>query len=75
MEYDQDAEMLLANLEFRDDDCEEEKRIKFQFIEEYNRRLNKRNHVKQFILEHRLLEDNFQKEAEKGRTDLEKEAF
>ena len=55
-------------MEFRDDDCEQEIRIKFQMIEEYNRRLERRNHVKKFVLEHRLLEDHYQKDMDKSRT-------
>ena len=30
---------MLANLEFREDDSEEERRIKYRIIDEYNRRL------------------------------------
>ena len=64
--------MILANLEFRDDDCEEEIQIKFKLIEEYNKRLDRRNSVKKFVIEHRLLEDNYQKDMDRNRTDLEK---
>jgi hypothetical protein len=32
VEYDPEAELMLANLEFRDDDLEEEVRIKIQLI-------------------------------------------
>ena len=41
---------MLANLEFRDDDSEEEKRIKFLIIDLYNRRLEKRNQIKHFVI-------------------------
>jgi len=41
---------LLANLEFRDDDTEEETRIKHLIIKEYNRRLDRRNEIKKFVL-------------------------
>ena len=75
MEYDHEAELLLANLEFRDDDCEEEKRIKYRIIEEYNKRLEKRNKIKEFVLEHRLFEDNYPKEMDKNRNEYEREAF
>ena len=32
VEYDQDAELMLAHLEFRDDDSEEETKMKFSLI-------------------------------------------
>lgn len=57
----------MANLEFRDDDSEEEIAIKFKIIDAYNRRIEQRNHVKHFVLEHRLLEENYQKEMDKYR--------
>lgn len=39
VEYDNEAELLLAEMEFLDDDTEEEKRIKNNILEIYNLRL------------------------------------
>ena len=38
-EYDNDAELLLAEMEFNDDDTEEEKVMKFRLIDIYNHKL------------------------------------
>jgi transcriptional adapter 2-alpha len=40
VEYDNDAELLLAEMEFNEDDSEEEKRAKFRLMEIYNIRLS-----------------------------------
>lgn len=66
---------MLADLEFRDDDSEEEKRIKFQLIDLYNQRLKKREQIKQFVIEHRLLDSKYQEEKNKLRSELERESF
>ena len=34
--YDNDAELLLAEMEFTDEDTEEEKQMKFRLIDIYN---------------------------------------
>ena len=39
IEYDNDAELLLAEMEFNDDDTEEEKLNKFRLIDIYNHKL------------------------------------
>jgi len=46
VEYDNDAELLLAELEFNDDDSEEEEQIKFNIIDIYNQKLAERNRRK-----------------------------
>lgn len=56
IEYDQAAELLLADLEFRDDDDENEVAVKMKLISEYNKRIEKRRRVHTFVLEHRLLD-------------------
>lgn len=42
VEYDNDAELLLAEMEFNEDDSEEEKRMKCRLIDIYNKKLNER---------------------------------
>ena len=39
VEYDNEAELLLAEMEFNEDDTEEEKDMKFKLIEIYNHKL------------------------------------
>ena len=40
VEYDNDAELLLAEMEFNDEDTQEEKDMKFRLIDIYNQKLN-----------------------------------
>lgn len=42
VEYDNEAELLLAEMEFLDDDTEEEIKIKDNILEIYNKRLEER---------------------------------
>ena len=42
MEYDNDAELLLAEMEFNEDDSPQEKEMKFRLIDIYNHKLNER---------------------------------
>ena len=42
VEFDNDAELLLAEMEFHDDDTEDEQNMKFKLIEIYNKKLNER---------------------------------
>ncbi|AES64520.2 transcriptional adapter ADA2b [Medicago truncatula] len=57
-EYDDDAEKLLADMEFNDNDTEEEIEIKLRVISVYNKRLDERERRKKFILERNLLHEN-----------------
>ena len=43
MEYDNDAELLLAEMEFNDDDKEYEIEMKMKVLDIYNLRLEERN--------------------------------
>jgi len=60
-EWDHEAEIPIADLDFRDDDSEEIKQAKLRMLEIYNRRLDDRERVKQFILDRGLL--NMKKEG------------
>lgn len=55
MEYENDAEAVLAEMEFREDDTPREKELKLKVIEIYNSKLNARLERKKFIAERGLL--------------------
>ncbi|KAI4308508.1 hypothetical protein L6164_031573 [Bauhinia variegata] len=55
IEYDNDAEQILADMEFKDSDTEAEHELKLQVLHIYSRRLDERKRRKNFILERNLL--------------------
>lgn len=57
-EYDNDAEQLLADMEFKDADTEEERELKLRVLRIYSKRLDERKNRKDFILERNLLYPN-----------------
>ncbi|CAL0309128.1 unnamed protein product [Lupinus luteus] len=57
-EYDNDAEQLLAEMEFKDADTEEDRELKLRVLRIYGKRLDERNRRKDFILERNLLYPN-----------------
>ncbi|KAI4383205.1 hypothetical protein MLD38_009072 [Melastoma candidum] len=62
VEYDNDAEQLLADMEFRDIDTEAERALKLQVLRIYSKRLDERKRRKDFIVERNLLyPDPFEK--------------
>ncbi|CAN7132211.1 unnamed protein product [Brassica rapa subsp. narinosa] len=62
-EYDNDAEQLLAEMEFKDNDTPEEKDLKLRVLRIYSKRLDERKRRKDFILDRNLLYPNpFEKE-------------
>jgi transcriptional adapter 2-alpha len=58
-EYDNDAELILAEMEFNEEDSAEIIKMKEEIINIYNARLDQRIKRKQFVIEHDLLD--FQK--------------
>ncbi|XP_021766757.1 transcriptional adapter ADA2b-like [Chenopodium quinoa] len=54
-EYDIDAEQLLAEMEFKDADTEDERELKLRVLRIYSKRLDERNRRKDFIFERNLL--------------------
>ncbi|CAI0460577.1 unnamed protein product [Linum tenue] len=56
--YDNDAEQLLAEMEFKENDTEEEREIKVRVLRIYGKRLDERKRRKDFILERNLLYPN-----------------
>ncbi|KAG8365342.1 hypothetical protein BUALT_Bualt18G0094700 [Buddleja alternifolia] len=54
-EYDNDAEQMLADMEFKETDTEEERELKIRVLRIYSKRLDERKRRKDFILERNLL--------------------
>ncbi|GKV20822.1 hypothetical protein SLEP1_g30885 [Rubroshorea leprosula] len=62
IEYDNDAEQLLADMEFKDADTDAEHQLKLHVLRIYSKRLDERKRRKDFILERNLLyPDPFEK--------------
>ncbi|XP_057431057.1 transcriptional adapter ADA2a [Lotus japonicus] len=62
IEYDNDAEQVLADMEFKDTDTEAECETKLRVLHIYSKRLDERKRRKNFILERNLLcPDPFEK--------------
>ncbi len=59
IEYDCYAESMLAQLQFTENNTVEEEQLKLKIIEEYNRRLDERIKRREFVIEHRLLDNEF----------------
>ncbi|PON38112.1 Transcriptional adaptor [Parasponia andersonii] len=57
-EYDNDAEQLLADMEFKEADTEEERELKLRVLRIYSKRLDERKRRKDFILDRNLLYPN-----------------
>ncbi|KAL4486176.1 hypothetical protein ABPG72_012229 [Tetrahymena utriculariae] len=75
IEYDNDAELLLAEMEFNDDDKETELKMKYKLLEIYNARLDERIKRKKFVIERGLLDLKKQNNLDKERTKEEKEIY
>ena len=72
-EYDIDAELPLAEMEFRDTDTDLDKQLKLRMLEVYNKRLAERRARKAFIVDRGLLNVKKQQALERRRTPQEKE--
>ncbi|XP_071717000.1 transcriptional adapter ADA2-like [Rutidosis leptorrhynchoides] len=55
VEYDNDAEQLLSDMEFKDTDTDAERELKLRVLRIYSKRLDERKRRKDFILERNLL--------------------
>ncbi|KAL4588920.1 hypothetical protein LXL04_001820 [Taraxacum kok-saghyz] len=55
IEYDNDAEQLLADMEFKEADTDAERELKLRVLRIYSKRLDERKRRKDFILERNLL--------------------
>ncbi|KAG9145460.1 hypothetical protein Leryth_021463 [Lithospermum erythrorhizon] len=56
IEYDNDAEQLLAEMEFKETDTDSERELKIQVLRAYSVRLDERKRRKDFILKRNLLD-------------------
>lgn len=64
IEFDNEAEMLLADLEFNDDDHPTERELKHQVIQIFNRKIEERNRRKRFAIDRGLVD--FKKHQQVG---------
>ncbi|BFG25922.1 hypothetical protein CerSpe_121960 [Prunus speciosa] len=55
IEYDNDAEQILADMEFKDSDTNADRELKLRVLHVYSKRLDERKRRKDFILERNLL--------------------
>lgn len=75
VEFDNDAELLLAEMEFNDDDSQEEVEMKFRLLDIYNQKLTERIKRKEFVISRKLLDLKEQMRLDKARTKEEKEIY
>lgn len=68
IEYDNDLELLIAEMEFTDNDTSEEIALKYEVLEIFSRRLNRRNAIKDFVIDRKLLNLNELNKIDKKRT-------
>ncbi|XP_015900773.1 transcriptional adapter ADA2 isoform X2 [Ziziphus jujuba] len=72
IEYDNDAEQLLADMDFKDSDTSAERELKLRVLHIYSKRLDERKRRKDFILERNLL---YPDPIEKNLSPEEKEIY
>ena len=72
-EYDNEAELPLADMDFRKEDTAEERALKLRMVEVYNMRLDERARRRAFILDRGLLNVKRVQAVERRRTPEERE--
>lgn len=72
-EFDADADHLLSDMEFCEDDTEQDIKLKEEVIQLYNARLDERIRRKKFVIERGLLDIKKTQKFEKKRTPEERE--
>ena len=75
IEYDNDAELLLADMEFFDDDTQSEQELKYDILKLYNAKLDERIRRKKFVIEKGLLDVKKQQQMERKRPKEEREIY
>ncbi|KAJ8568604.1 hypothetical protein K7X08_028137 [Anisodus acutangulus] len=71
IEYDNDAEQMLADMEFKETDSNAERELKLRVLRIYSKRLDERKRRKDFILERNLLQpDPFEKDLTPEEKDI-----
>ncbi|KAL3699063.1 hypothetical protein R1sor_017085 [Riccia sorocarpa] len=74
-EYDNDADHLLAEMEFKDNDTETDRELKLRILHIYLARLAERRRRKDFIIDRGLINSKKQAALEKKRSKEEKELY
>ena len=64
VEHDNDAELLIADMEFRDDESNADRELKRKVLEMYNAKLDDRESRKRFVIERGLLDSKRQRAIE-----------
>jgi transcriptional adapter 2-alpha len=72
-EYDMDADLLLADMEFFEDDTKADEQLKNEVIELYNARIDERIRRKKFVIERGLLDLKKSQKYERKKTKEERE--
>lgn len=73
VEYDNEAEIILADMEFSDADHPTERELKLKVIQIYNQKLAKRAERKKFVVERGLLDYKLHQHTERKRPKEERE--
>jgi len=75
IEYDNDAEQLLADLEFDESDSPEDEELKLKMLDIYNQKLNVREQMKKIVLDHGLLDFKRKQQTERRRSKAERQIY
>ncbi|KAJ0405198.1 hypothetical protein ATCC90586_008826 [Pythium insidiosum] len=73
VEYENEAELILADMEFSEDDHPTERELKLKVIEIYNAKLDERERRKKFVIERGLLDYKKHQQSERRRPKDERE--
>ncbi|EQC39057.1 hypothetical protein SDRG_03265 [Saprolegnia diclina VS20] len=73
VEHENDAELILADMEFHDDDHPTERELKLKVIAIYNAKLDERERRKKFVIAHGLLDYKKYQQVERRRPKEERE--
>jgi len=73
IEYENDAELTLADMEFHPEDHPSEKELKLQVIQIYNHKLTERDRRKRFVIDRGLVDNKKQMSLDRKRTKEERE--
>ena len=73
IEHENDAELLLADMEFTEEDHPSERELKLQVINIYNKKLESRNKRKRYAIDRGLVDFKKQQHQDRKRTKEEKE--
>jgi len=72
-EYENDADKMIAEMEFSLDEHPSERELKLQVVRIYNHKLQERNRRKEFVIERGLIDFKHQQQQDKRRTKEERD--